>query len=213
MTQDFDSFFDENLDAYTDFLSKMDQSFADSGGVTKCLEFLSNQIDSLEQLATDQSSFEASFSALNKILNEPRPSQLEVRAAIAIVIHITMRLFLAFGEKFEELDEVHDGIKQSDELVEVLEKKVQAYRWKSGGNKSGATRSRQKDDDLHSAAMAYKKISDDYRVLSPGLKDIADQLDRDRTPMAFPAKGGWTQRVKDLTLKAIVSHARTVSRE
>lgn len=213
LTQVLDSFFDENPDDYSDFLSKMDQAFAGVGGVTNCLEALCDQIDSPEDSATDQPRFEASFSALKRILNEQSPSQLELRAAIAIVMEISVQLFLTYGSKFEDLNVLDNLRKQSEETIEVLESKMQAYLRKSGGRKSGVTRNRQKDHDLHSAALAYRKSSKDYSVLNPGLKEVADQLDRDHTPIAYPAKGGWTQRVKDLTLKAIVNHATIISRE
>lgn len=213
LTQDFDSFFNENPDDYSEFLSEVNQAFADIGGVEGCLESFRDQIDLLEGPNSDQSRFQVSFSALHRILREPSPSRTELRAAVAIAIEISAQLVVIIGSKAQTLNELHDSSVRVRDIIEGLESKMQAYRRKSGGSKSGITRSRQKGEDLRSAALAYIKLSDDFSVLNPALKDVANQLDRDHTHIAYPAKGGWTQRVKDLTLKAIVSHAKIISRE
>ena len=127
LTQDFDSFFNENPDDYSEFLSEVDQAFADIDGVKSCLELFRDQIDLLEGPNSDQSRFQVSFSGLHRILREPSPSRTELRAAVAIAIEISAQLVVTIGSKAETLNELHDSGVRARDIIEGLESKMQAW--------------------------------------------------------------------------------------
>ena len=140
---------------------------------------------------------------LERMLDEPRPSQAELRAAVSSAMYVFGSVFIPMITRWSEVESIERSSEVVRNATKTLEQKVRRYGRRVGGAKSGGSRRKQREEDLDVAACALNKLYAYSNRLSPTLDDIASQLVHDQTRLAYPTKGGWHQRVRHLSKKTI----------
>ena len=192
-------------------IESLAEEYADHPEIVELLHCMTGQSESEACLPDEGEGRLIAFEILKRLLNMPNPSHSTLRAAVFLATAICSSYFLQLLEYWSLDQELEQVIKQLGGAEQCMKTKIEKYKRRVGGGKSGETRRQKRADDIESAAKALNELCDSKNVLSSTLDDIARQLRRDGTSMAYVAKGGWPKRLISLTKKAINTRAAELS--